>query len=327
MTKPEPNSLKKQIIYRDARLSGAYDDIWKNVGKCAFCDLREKYIFFEENNIVMTVSLYAYIDGHFMIIPRRHVRSTKQLTQNEWETIRKFSYIAKKLFKDILKVKGMQLVMKDGVDAQSTVEHLHFHCIPFDSPDLCQWNYRKLDRTPLENHRLYTNNGKALLKYAQKFELKYKNSNSLPIVCDLIMVNKNKQILFQERSKEAKTIPNLITLPGGRVESFSGSLLDELSREIKEEIGFNLDIKSVKIVSSQIGKITYLKNSVHLDKDYPLFSRFIWNTYLLTSVNSKQVFIPGDDCEKVVWLSLNQIKVHKLISPEIKNLIAGIFHE
>ncbi len=87
---------KKQELYRDARINGAYDTIWKNVGYCAFCKLNDNYVYLEENGVVMTVALYAYIDGHTMIIPRRHVRSVKELTPQEWETMRKFMYVAKK---------------------------------------------------------------------------------------------------------------------------------------------------------------------------------------------------------------------------------------
>ena len=52
---------QKQEKYRDARFNKEYNDIWQSVGKCTFCDLNEKYIFFEENGIVMTVNLFAYI--------------------------------------------------------------------------------------------------------------------------------------------------------------------------------------------------------------------------------------------------------------------------
>ena len=43
---------EKQQLYKNARTSDWYDDIWKTVGKCVFCDLREKYILFEENGMV-----------------------------------------------------------------------------------------------------------------------------------------------------------------------------------------------------------------------------------------------------------------------------------
>lgn len=172
MTDEERN---KQELYRDARLTGKYDSIWQSVGKCAFCDLNDKYVFHEENGIVMTVALYAYIDGHFMIIPRRHVRSVKEITPSEWETMRKFMYIAKKMIREVHGAKGMQLVQKDGAEAQSTVEHLHFHCVPFDSPDLSQWNYRQLEKTPIENAGLYKQQHEKITKLSRRFSRKYQD--------------------------------------------------------------------------------------------------------------------------------------------------------
>lgn len=168
-----PEEQKKQEYYRDARTGGYYGKIWTSVGKCVFCDLRDKYIVHEENGIVLTVVMYAYIDGHMMIIPRRHVRSVKELTPEEWETMRKMMYVAKKLIRKVHNIKGMQIIQKDGVDAQSTVEHLHFQCIPFDAPDLCTWNYRQLKHTPLENAELFRAGAKSIKKLAERYEQKY----------------------------------------------------------------------------------------------------------------------------------------------------------
>lgn len=164
---------EKQKMYRDARLTGAYDTIWQNVGKCAFCDLRSKYIILEENGMVLTVAVFAYIDGHMMIIPRRHIRSVKELTALEWETARKFMYIAKKMIRQTHGIKGMQIVQKDGAEAQSTVEHLHIHCIPFDAPDLCTWNYRKLRNTPADNAAQYKAKLDKIKHYGDKYVQKY----------------------------------------------------------------------------------------------------------------------------------------------------------
>lgn len=169
----DEKTRQKQIMYRDARVTGKYDEIWQSVGKCVFCDLNDKYVIFEENNVVLTIVLFAYIDGHCMIIPRRHVRSVKELTKTEWETMRKMMYIAKKMIRDIYGIKGMQIIQKDGAEAQSTVEHLHFQCVPFDAPDLAQWNYRQLTNTPLENANLYKQKKTDIEKLARRFARKY----------------------------------------------------------------------------------------------------------------------------------------------------------
>lgn len=171
----DPEEQKKQEYYRDARTEGYYGKIWTSVGKCVFCDLRDKYIIHEENGVVLVVALFAYIDGNMMIIPRRHVKSAKELTPEEWETIRKFMYIAKKIVRKVHKLKDIQYVLRDGgITVSSTVQdHMHVHCIPFDAPDLNVWNYRKLKYTPLENAELYRAQSKKIAELSQKFDDKY----------------------------------------------------------------------------------------------------------------------------------------------------------
>lgn len=172
-----PEEQKKQLYYRDARTGGYYGEIWQNTGKCVFCDLREKYIVYEENGVVLTIVLFPYIDGNLMILPRRHVRSVKELTDGEWEAARKLMYIAKKLIREVHDIKGVQYVLRDGgIVAQSTVsDHLHMHCVPFDAPDLSTWNYRKLKYTPLENAGLYQAKREQIEKLGRRYDKKYKD--------------------------------------------------------------------------------------------------------------------------------------------------------
>jgi diadenosine tetraphosphate (Ap4A) HIT family hydrolase len=168
--------LAEEEAFRTARVSGAYDQIWQTVGRCVFCDhdqTQERHEIYEENNVYITVPAYPYIDGHLLVVPRRHIHSVKELTPGEWETMRKMFYIAKKMIRKTHGIKGMQIVQKDGITAQSTVEHMHFHCIPFDSPDLNTWNYRELKHTPYENAMNYRAKAELLQKLARRFEEKY----------------------------------------------------------------------------------------------------------------------------------------------------------
>src|SRR5690606_11471790 len=97
------------------------------------------------------------------------------LTPTEWETMRKMFYLAKKMIRDIHGIKGMQIVQKDGASAQSTVGHIHFHCVPFDQPDLNEWNYRELQYTPAENAAKYTDKIDDMKKLAKRFSKKYQD--------------------------------------------------------------------------------------------------------------------------------------------------------
>jgi histidine triad (HIT) family protein len=317
----QPDEQKKQEMYRDARVTGEYDSIWQSVNKCVFCDLREKYIIFEENGIVMTITLYAYIDGHFMIVPRRHVRSARELSQLEWDTVRKFLYIAKKMIRDVHGIKGMQLVQKDGSVAQSTVEHMHFHCVPFDAPDLSVWNYRKLKHTPLENVAKYKADHKKIIEYGTKYSQKYSNPSGLPVNVTLIAINTRSEVLLQERPDDMRIIPNYLTPPGGAVQDFSVPLIDELAREVREENGLKVNRKRLKLIDSRIGSVKRKMISKPLRVAYRQPHQFLWNSYLQTGIPADTALIPGDDCKEIVWVKLSKVAAHPRITPEVKEII------
>jgi diadenosine tetraphosphate (Ap4A) HIT family hydrolase/ADP-ribose pyrophosphatase YjhB (NUDIX family) len=311
-----------QETMKNARTTGNYGKIWQTTGKCVFCDLRDKYILYEENGIVLVVSLYAYIDGHMMAIPRRHVRSPKELTQSEWETFRKFSYIAKNLIRDVHKHKGMWSVIKQGFEAQATVsDHLHMHFIPFDSPDLCEWNYRKLNYTPLENVDLYKKEGNEIIKNLKKFEKKYSQESKFHVVCDAIIMNKKNQILFQERGEKYKFEPDNLTLPGGHIDTLENGLEVELVRELKEELCYEFNPKDFRLADSRSTDITFRVKSSHLAKSFTKSPKFIWNTYLLKDFTDEDKLCAGDDCEKLIWLDVDEALKHERVSEEIKEII------
>lgn len=313
-----PEEQAKQEHYRDARFTDTYDDIWQSVGKCVFCDLREKYIFHEENGVVMTINLFAYIDGHFMIVPRRHIRSAKELTQLEWETIRKFTYIAKKLIRDVHMVKGMQLVQKDGSNAQSTVDqHLHFQCIPFDAPDLSVWNYRKLKYTPLQNVALYKNARKKIIQADQKFDKEFRRAVAVQVICDAVIINDKNQVLLIERAENSVLLPPHDTTPGGHVDDFSKSFEEELAREVYEETGLQLDPAQFQLVASRPDQLTYAKKSTHLNASYSQKQQVIYNTYRVTGVKSNVKLAAGDDAKHIYWQDIDEAIVSPKLIPAL----------
>lgn len=323
---PLTNSeLQKQHQYRTARTSQTYDDIWKSVGKCVFCDLKDKYILFEENDVVMTISLFAYIDGHFMIIPRQHVQSPKDLSAVQWETIRKFTYLAKKMIKKVTNVKSMQLVYKDGENAQGTVnDHMHIHCIPFDAPDLSVWNFRNLEYTPLENVDRYKKVAKDIISNSIKFEEKYRNHSTLPIICDVLIRNQKGEFLFQERHEEFKFHPDILTIPGGHVDNFDNSLEEELAREVLEEVCISINPEQLKLIASRIQSLKSIRTSWHLKIKYPFKHQFLWNTYLLSETVQENLCKPGDDAKELVWLSREEIIEHPKVSDELKEIFQNL---
>lgn len=234
---------RKQEYYRDARTGGYYGKIWTTVGKCVFCDLRDKYIVHEENGIVLAVPLYAYIDGNLMIIPRRHVKSAKELTPEEWETVRKFMYIAKKMIRKVHGLKEMIYMIRDGGNlVNSTVQdHIHIHCIPSDGPDLNTWNYRRLKYTPLENATLFREESAAISKLSERFSDKYTEAQVAAVDHDLKAVYREafKQTLLSKKASQAKKTAKVgaSIIAGDTIISMSNANLVEGQMDVEKEDG------------------------------------------------------------------------------------------
>lgn len=135
----------------NARIYGNYDEIWRNTGKCVLCDLRDKYIVTELDNVVLTVSLFPYIDGHLMIVPRRHFESYDEIRSHEWEAIRRLVKVGSNLLKDKLKISDIWFLdrLASGYRSQKTIAHKHSHLIPY-SEKLFRWEFQKIKIAPFD---------------------------------------------------------------------------------------------------------------------------------------------------------------------------------
>ncbi|MFC1790464.1 adenylyltransferase/cytidyltransferase family protein [Patescibacteria group bacterium] len=130
----DPHSRDVQLA---ARENGFYQKVLEAVaqrGKCVFCDLKKKYLVAEKNKVVLTVALYPYTDGHLLIIPRRHLESVDQLTALEQTAIFDLTSRGKALLNRSLKIANFWLLIREGngIKAGKTVDHLHFHLLPYD---------------------------------------------------------------------------------------------------------------------------------------------------------------------------------------------------
>ncbi len=323
MSKKRNKIIKDQKYKKNARTSGAYDEIWQNTGKCVFCDLKNKYILYQENGVALTINVYPYIDGQLMAIPLNHISSPKELSQTQWETIRKYAYIAKKIIRKVHKHKGMwTLIREGGINAQMSVtDHLHVQFIPFDKPDLCAWNYRELKHTPLQNTKLYHQQNKNIIKKIIKFNKKYQNQTKLPVICDCIIINNKQEILFQKRKANLKINDDFLSLPGGHINPQAKSLTKELKREVFEETNYNLAKTKLILLDSRIDTINYQRQSKYLKIKYLEPYKIIWNTYLATSFNLEQILKAKDDCQALVWIPYKKAIKHNKLSSKLKKTL------
>jgi ATP adenylyltransferase len=125
--------------------------------KCVFCDLKDEYIIAEEGGLVLSVNLFPYIDGHLLIIPRRHMERFCEINSDEWATVGRLTALGTNLLKRGFGIEDSNVLYREGGTASGkSLGHLHFHIMPC-VPGFLQRNdkgilytYQELRLAPLE---------------------------------------------------------------------------------------------------------------------------------------------------------------------------------
>jgi diadenosine tetraphosphate (Ap4A) HIT family hydrolase len=99
--------------------------------KCLFCDFQK-----EKENVIVNNFFFTHWDenpickGHMLIIPKRHIASFFELTQEELIDFYKTIKEAKNIIHDKYHPNAYNIGVNDGEAAGRTIHHLHIHLIP-----------------------------------------------------------------------------------------------------------------------------------------------------------------------------------------------------
>ena len=100
---------------------------------CLFCDKNnsKKHVIIDENNL-----FYARWDnfpvskGHAEIVPKKHITSFFDLSEDELKNFYILIKEVKKRIKDRFHPEGFNIGINEGKVAGQTIMHLHIHIIP-----------------------------------------------------------------------------------------------------------------------------------------------------------------------------------------------------
>ncbi|HOM77894.1 MAG TPA: HIT family protein [bacterium] len=142
---------------KNARKSILYSQIASSVTKCPFCDLKEKYVISQTEDVVLTVNLFPYIDGHLMVIPKKHIEKMEDFLKKDWQDCRELISLGIATLKEGLQVQDVNVLYREGTkNSGSSLKHLHIHLLPIkkgfmkgDTPGF-GYKYQDLDFSPLE---------------------------------------------------------------------------------------------------------------------------------------------------------------------------------
>ena len=99
---------------------------------CALCspEVIKKQIYLEGNTINALLNYKPLLEGHSLIVPKRHVERFENLTPDELVEIGSVISKVQQVFKKVYGKEDYVLFLQNGVAAGQTDPQVHFHMIP-----------------------------------------------------------------------------------------------------------------------------------------------------------------------------------------------------
>lgn len=99
---------------------------------CPFCnkEVLEGQTFYEGCEVLGILTYKPSVEGHVLIIPKRHVVYFDGLTKGEMGEIQETIQEIHQMFQKYYGMTGYLLLQKNGKEAGQSVPHVHFHYIP-----------------------------------------------------------------------------------------------------------------------------------------------------------------------------------------------------
>ena len=98
---------------------------------CIFCKIREEELRFENQLAYSSIDSYPVSELHSLIVPKRHVETYFELTNEEIQACNELILKTKeKILKQDSSVKGFNIGTNAGKIAGQSIMHCHIHLIP-----------------------------------------------------------------------------------------------------------------------------------------------------------------------------------------------------
>lgn len=98
--------------------------------KCIFCNLRDERIIYECNHTIAFIDTYPASPGHTLVVPKRHIPTYFDATEDEILAIGKAVQICKEFLDNEFNPDAYNIGINNGEAAGQSIKHLHVHIIP-----------------------------------------------------------------------------------------------------------------------------------------------------------------------------------------------------
>lgn len=104
------------------------------ISSCIFCKIISKEIpskiVYEDDEVLSFHDINPQAPVHVLLIPKKHIPSLAEITENDQAILGKLLISASKIAKKLgISEDGYRLVINTNRDAQQTVFHIHIHII------------------------------------------------------------------------------------------------------------------------------------------------------------------------------------------------------
>lgn len=101
---------------------------------CLFCKIAKHEIpsnvVYEDEDVIAFKDINPQAPVHLLIVPKEHVASIMDITEDKKEIVNKIVKVAQNLAQqNNIDNNGFRLVINTGDDGGQTVKHLHFHLL------------------------------------------------------------------------------------------------------------------------------------------------------------------------------------------------------
>lgn len=103
---------------------------------CTYCSLSQARIFDETALSIAFKDVFPVSPGHTLIIPKRHVESYFDLTNQEREDMTALMIRVRGKLKEEFQPHGFNIGINEGFAAGQTVSHINMHLIPRHKGDV-----------------------------------------------------------------------------------------------------------------------------------------------------------------------------------------------
>lgn len=105
---------------------------------CPFCSIDRSRVHLESDSAFAIFDAYPITDGHTLVIPKRHVASIFDLSDQELTAVWSLLAQVRAKLRSGLDPDGFNIGINDGSAAGQTIMHAHVHVIPRRDGDVAE---------------------------------------------------------------------------------------------------------------------------------------------------------------------------------------------